>query len=192
MSHTTPATFKTPARLKHKINLHCPAKISQVEKIAWDRKELRSLLEFVMHVLLDQACEVNIRFCDNEEMIDTNTRFRGKNKPTDVLSFCPSPEMQKSFTKLNFLGDILICLPYCMISAKKHKASVSQELTKMLVHGLVHLQGFDHERSEAAYNIMCALELAIAKEIKKQFGGQSFIDAAFTSGATNGNNKSQK
>lgn len=116
--------------------------------------------------------EVSLRFCGTKEMAQTNLQFRQKNKATDVLSFAPNLSIEKN---PYYLGDILICLPTCAKQAKTAKHSLSQELIKMIIHALVHLKGFDHERGQPAARIMNKLEKALLQELKKELGAQSII-----------------
>ena len=58
-----------------------------------------------------------------------------------------------------------ICLPVCLAQSKKAKITMSKELEKMIVHGLVHLKGFDHERGDSAWKVMNNLETVLQKEL---------------------------
>jgi len=127
--------------------------------------ELKNRIKFILSLLCDFSTEVSVKFCDKSEMIQANNSFRKKNYATDVLSF-PSTSFQDE-EDFSYLGDILICIPVCIEQAKKAKVSVVKELEKMIIHGIVHLKGFDHERNKSAYNVMNTLEVAIHKELIK-------------------------
>ncbi len=75
-------------------------------------------------------------------MSRVNFTYRKKQYPTDVLSF-PAPP---PFVKQGMLGELLICLPVLKAQAKEMKISPQSELDVLLVHGVLHLLGFDHER----------------------------------------------
>ncbi len=66
-----------------------------------------------------------------------NRRYRGKDRSTDVLSF-PSAGS-------GFLGDIVVSVPFASREARRRKAPVSRELDRLLLHGFLHLLGYDHE-----------------------------------------------
>ena len=73
-----------------------------------------------------------------------NSNFRGKNKPTDVLSF-PLREGIGGKVAGNALGDIVISLETTKRQAKELGATIKEELLRLLIHGLLHLLGYDHE-----------------------------------------------
>jgi probable rRNA maturation factor len=105
-------------------------------------------------------------------MKSINSKFRHKNKTTDVLSF-PMEEDVRLFKKkpipLLFLGDILISKPVTLKQAKHFQISFEREFFHLLVHGLLHLLGHDHERSEEEERKMFSLEEKILKKMVVQF-----------------------
>ena len=136
---------------------------SEHKNIKFKLAELKNRVKFILSLICDFSTEVSIKFCSEEEMTQTNSQFRKKNYATDVLSFpASSPQMQD---KYHYLGDILICLPVCLAQSKKAKITMSKELEKMIVHGLVHLKGFDHERGDSAWKVMNNLETVLQKEL---------------------------
>ncbi|MCC7440796.1 MAG: rRNA maturation RNase YbeY [Bdellovibrionales bacterium] len=82
-----------------------------------------------------------------DRMLALNRRYRGKSSPTDVLSF-PSPAPLRSVT--GHLGELVVCLPVLRAQARAEGHPPARELDVLLVHGLLHLLGFDHERGPAA------------------------------------------
>ena len=81
------------------------------------------------------GCEMTVRFVSVREMTELNARFRGKKGPTDVLSF-PAGEGAQSY-----LGDIAICPG----AASARPSRLSGELKVLVLHGMLHLMGYDHE-----------------------------------------------
>lgn len=75
-----------------------------------------------------------------------NRQYRGKDKPTDVLSFPLADEIQPSV-----LGDVVISVETAARQAQRRRHSLREELQILLIHGILHLLGYDHEvsRSEA-------------------------------------------
>lgn len=90
-----------------------------------------------------------------------NKKHRGKDKPTDVLSF-PAHAV---FQKTGHLGDIVICLPVLKSQAKDQKHSATQELQVLLTHGVLHLLHFDHEKSSKHAREMAAWEKKLLKSV---------------------------
>lgn len=96
--------------------------------------------------------EVSVRIVDEEEGQALNRTYRGTNKPTNVLSFPAGndsgaglpPEVPRS------LGDIVICAPVVVREARAQGKDVADHWAHLLVHGTLHLLGYDHERDEDA------------------------------------------
>lgn len=74
-----------------------------------------------------------------------NARYRGIDRSTDVLSF-PMYDGKRRGDPL-LLGDIVICVPKAALQAAEHRVRLYDELLRLLVHGLLHLLGHDHERN---------------------------------------------
>ncbi|HDP94540.1 MAG TPA: rRNA maturation RNase YbeY [Candidatus Aminicenantes bacterium] len=85
--------------------------------------------------------DVTVLIGTDKEARELNQRHRGINAPTDVLSFPIQEELPDGY----YCGDIFICLPLAREQARKAGHSVSRELQLLLIHGLLHLAGFDHE-----------------------------------------------
>ena len=81
--------------------------------------------------------EVSILFCGDRKMRSLNRRYRRKDRPTDVLAFPAEAD--------GLLGDIVISLPYASRQAKRRGEPASREIDRLLLHGLLHLLGYDHE-----------------------------------------------
>ncbi|MDD9892893.1 MAG: rRNA maturation RNase YbeY [Gammaproteobacteria bacterium] len=112
--------------------------------------------------LLESAAgEVAIRVASAEEVQTLNRDYRGKDKPTNVLSF-PSelpPELAAECEELE-LGDIVICADVVASEAEEQGKSLEAHWAHMVVHGMLHLQGYDHI-DDAEADVMEALEIKI-------------------------------
>ena len=84
---------------------------------------------------------VNVLVTSSAEMKSLNRRFRGKDKPTDVLSFPADPGAQKQFA-----GEIAISAEIATKNAHTLGHSPAQEVKILVLHGVLHLRGYDHER----------------------------------------------
>ncbi len=97
--------------------------------------------------------ELSILFTGDAEMKRLNRRHRGKNKTTDVLSFpagdAPGPAM---------LGDVAVSVPVARRQAKLAGWSYEKECFFLLLHGILHLLGHDHERGAKEAHAMAALQ----------------------------------
>ncbi len=82
--------------------------------------------------------ELSILLTDNKNMKKLNSKFRGKKKPTDVLSF--------PLDKKNYIGDIAISFEF--VNKKSHLSSFNYELDRLWIHGYLHLIGYDHKKNK--------------------------------------------
>jgi probable rRNA maturation factor len=90
------------------------------------------------------TAELSILFVNSSRMAHLNSRYRGIAGPTDVLSF----QMTDSgIGDPSILGDIVICVPKVSSQAKEYGVTFYDELLRLLLHGLLHLIGYDHETS---------------------------------------------
>lgn len=106
---------------------------------------------------------VSLALVGDKKMRELNKKYRRKNKVTDVLAF-------GDWEEKDFLGELIICLPQARRQAKQYGVSVKQELARLVVHGFLHLTGFDHERSKAAAKKMFGLQEKILCSIGKKCG----------------------
>ena len=108
-------------------------------------------------VRLMESCELSLNFCDDAEIRTLNARWRGKDTPTNVLSFpTPGAPGEKAL-----LGDIVIAFGTVAREAREQEKSIEDHLRHMIIHGFLHLLGYDHESREEAEE-MEALERRIA------------------------------
>ena len=117
---------------------------------------------------IDSNFEISILLTDSKNMKRLNKKFRNINKDTDVLSF---PAEEKDFFKKNikskqdiYLGDIALSYPYIAKIIKKQNVSFDYYFKKMLIHGILHLIGHEHD-SLTKYKKMNLLEHKIIKNI---------------------------
>ena len=92
-----------------------------------------------------KSCEVAIRLVDESESQMLNLQYRGKDKPTNVLSF-PSelPEEVLDNLKREPLGDIIICVPVVEAEAIEQGKTTTAHWAHLTIHGILHVLGFDH------------------------------------------------
>ncbi len=100
--------------------------------------------------------ELTIRITDEVESTELNQKYRRKQGPTNVLSF-PSSETP-------YLGDLVFCGPLVQQEAQQQNKSLSAHWAHLTIHGVLHLLGYDHERSQDA-EIMEGLEIDILQKL---------------------------
>ena len=103
------------------------------------------------------SAELTIRIVDKHEITELNATYRQKNKPTNVLSF-PFDMPKECEDELPVLGDIVICAEVIEEEAKAQQKTLEAHWAHMVVHGTLHLLGYDHEQ-DAEAEIMEAEEI---------------------------------
>lgn len=103
---------------------------------------------------------VSLVLAGDKKIKDLNRKYRRQNKITDVLAFGDGEEP-------HFLGEIVICLPQARRQAKEYGVTLRQELIRLLVHGLLHLAGYDHEGSRKEAKKMFGLQEKMVKHVTR-------------------------
>ncbi|WOX04999.1 rRNA maturation RNase YbeY [Microbulbifer pacificus] len=105
--------------------------------------------------------EISLRIVDEDESQALNSQYRGKDKPTNVLSF---PADIPEELGLPLLGDLVICAPVVVLEAEQQHKALSAHWAHMVVHGTLHLLGYDHIEDDEA-EIMENLETRILAQL---------------------------
>ena len=131
-------------------------------QVACDNTELPNenlLIQWAQSALTESNtdAEMTIRIVDSEEIQALNRDYRGKDKPTNVLSF---PAEIPEELGLNLLGDLIICADVVNREANEQNKTTTAHWAHMVVHGTLHLQGYDHI-DQADAEIMETLEVEI-------------------------------
>ena len=143
-------------------------------KVSW----LRSI---VGQVLLAQntgpKVELGLVITNQEMILQLNRSYRSQDRPTDVLSFSLLPEPLTTGTKGSLtpfvpppdgvlhLGEVIISYPQAVIQAEEHRHSVTREIAILIIHGILHILGYDHNEDELEKQ-MKSREAAILESIE--------------------------
>jgi probable rRNA maturation factor len=114
--------------------------------------------------------ELTIVIADDEQVAALNRQFRGIDAPTDVLSFPGAPPPPGTPKATPYLGDLVIAFPYASAQAEEHRHPLNDSLALLVVHGVLHLLGYDHDtpaqRAQMWAEQAAALEtLGIARDL---------------------------
>jgi len=121
-----------------------------------------------LNFLKQQTLEVSIKFVSKEEIQRLNKEFRNIDKVTDVLSFpATNCKIGDTLPENEYLGDMALCVARAKEQSKDYGTTVEAELSKLVVHSVLHLFGYDHIKDED-YKIMKKEEEKIEKYIKEQ------------------------
>jgi len=110
---------------------------------------------------LDDNASINIKIIKNKEMLNLNNHFRNKESSTNVLSFT-NEDISKSIT--GNLGDIAINYDYILEESYKQNKTFDDHMIHMLIHGIYHILGFDHDNDKVA-NVMEKKEATLLKKL---------------------------
>ncbi len=108
-----------------------------------------------------ERVELGVRIVDERESAELNRRFRQKTGPTNVLSFSFDENL---FVSTGFLGDLVICAPVVKQEADRLDKPLKAHWAHMVVHGIMHLRGYDHVTGEDASR-MEAVEAKILERL---------------------------
>lgn len=115
------------------------------------RRAIEATLDFEQY---GNTCEVSVTFADDASIHELNKKFRGVDRPTDVLSFplfdyegeSEEPPVDEL---MGMLGDVVLSLETAARQAEEYGHSFAREVAFLTVHSMLHLLGYDHETSEA-------------------------------------------
>ncbi len=130
--------------------------------------KLLGLVERSVGAVLDELqpgwtgrSELSVVFCDDARIQELNARWRGKDKPTNVLSF-PAFEPEAG-VQPPMLGDIVMAAETVFREAKLENKPLENHICHLLVHGFLHLLGYDHESDEEAAEMEALERLVLAR-----------------------------
>ena len=124
--------------------------------------ELKKITESILRALQRSNDELSIALVGDKEMRPLNAKYRKTNKTTDVLSF---PADHPTPARPVLLGDVIISVEQARRQAKERNHSLKSEMVTLLIHGILHLVGYDHERSPQQAKIMANLEVKLLNRL---------------------------
>ncbi len=123
----------------------------QVESLSQElEQQMESLLQLAAEMENVENAEVAVTFVDDPYIQQLNREYRGIDRPTDVLSFPMSDDEEEIDIPemVEMLGDIIVSIPRAEAQAEEYGHSFQRELGFLLVHGFLHLLGYDHHTEE--------------------------------------------
>lgn len=108
--------------------------------------------------------EISILFCNDSYMQELNSNYRGIDSPTDVLSFENDEEYEDEEGKWLCAGDIAISLDTLPVNAAYFEQTENDEIKRLLVHGILHLNGYDHEPEHIEKGVEPKCEMLVKQE----------------------------
>lgn len=134
---------------------------SSCDTPAWSEDTIRALATFALEQEgAPEGCEISVSLVTIEEIAELNETYRHKVGPTDVLSFPCDDAWENADEPEIMLGDIMIAPEVCAKQAPEYGNTFEEEMSLLLVHGCLHLLGYDHIIDEEA-EVMEAHERSI-------------------------------
>jgi probable rRNA maturation factor len=136
--------------------------INRQRKIPVDHERWQRFTERALHIVPSEASGVTLVFVSDRSMRELNRQWRDKKETTDVLSF---PAGKDEFDNPNgsVLGDVVISVEQAARQAKENGLTFDQEIGQLILHGLLHLCGHDHDTDAGEMN---RLELRLRKKLR--------------------------
>jgi len=116
---------------------------------AVDRRLLQARARRLLRALSKTRSELSVALVDDAEICSLNTSYRGKRRPTDVLAFSLL-EGEGAEHRGRLLGDVVIGVEMAARQARARHRGLDDEIARLLIHGTLHLIGYDHQRREEA------------------------------------------
>ena len=136
--------------------------INRQRKVKLDAEPFQTFAEKAAGCIVQaRGKSFSAAFVSDRRMIDFNRRFRVKPQTTDVLSFPFEPDDFDPANK-DYLGDIIISAEQAARQAAENKLTLEREIEQLLLHGILHLCGYDHETDNGQMN---ALELELRDKL---------------------------
>jgi probable rRNA maturation factor len=133
------------------------------DRIEINRRQIRKTAKKILSVLDCSNAELSIVIVDDEEMADLNWEYRQVDSSTDVLSF-PMREGEFGDVQPDILGDIVVSAPTAQVMAQSRQISLQEVMDLLLVHGVLHLLGYDHADEDEA-RLMDEKTLEVLREL---------------------------
>jgi len=129
-------------------------------QLPFSKKKLEQKIEHILKQLKKNRASISVHIIGDKKMTALNYQHRGKKKPTDVLSFATN---EGEGLPSDDWGDVFICLPQVKRQAKEYNISWKEEFHRMLIHGILHLFGYDHMEEKEAKKMFRLQEKFLTK-----------------------------
>jgi len=136
--------------------------INRQRKAAVDCEHWQAFGVKALRVLPTKSSAATVVFVSDRRMRELNRVWRGKRGTTDVLSFSPGPDEFENLESGN-LGDVVISVEQAARQARDNNLSFDEEIAQLMLHGLIHLCGYDHSTDKGEMN---RLELRLRRKLR--------------------------
>lgn len=141
--------------------------LNEYGKVDIPERKIKEIIKFVLKEMEKDNSELSLVMCNNDYIHFYNKEYRNKDYPTDVLSFVDGERIGK----ITYLGDIIISIDKVKSQSEEYGVSFEEEFSRLLVHGILHLLGYDHETSEEDEKVMMSIQDKLVDEVLRKFFG---------------------
>ena len=141
--------------------------LNEYGKVDIPERKIKEIIKFVLKEMEKDNSELSLVLCNNDYIHFYNKEYRNKDYPTDVLSFVDGERIGK----ITYLGDIIISIDKVESQSEEYGVSFEEEFSRLLVHGILHLLGYDHETSEEDEKVMMSIQDKLVDEVLRKFFG---------------------
>lgn len=140
--------------------------------IKLDVKKIQKQVKLLLETLEYEDFDIGIWFTSNQTIRKYNRTYRNKDKPTDILSFAYHPKAKPSKRIIvqdeedKNLGDLIIAPAFVRADASRWKMTFEERIPILLIHGILHLLGYDHE-DDRDFRIMRKKEILLLQKLQK-------------------------
>ena len=140
---------------------------THVRSVQFRRERVKGLAQAMLAYVGSSAAELSVTFIGDRRMRRLNRHFRRKDRTTDVLAFAMREAAAPRWVRRSrcLLGDVVISVPTAMRQAKEGRRTLDHELVVLMIHGILHLCGYDHERSDVEARRMQQKEIAVLRSL---------------------------
>ncbi|MBI5207685.1 MAG: rRNA maturation RNase YbeY [Candidatus Firestonebacteria bacterium] len=132
-----------------------------------NKKKVENFTRMILNSLnISKKAEVGILLVDNKKIQELNKKYRKLNRPTDVLAFAMQ-EGEKEYINPLILGDVVISIERAGEQAETYNHSFQEEFELLIIHGLLHLLGYDHLKKKDSVKMK-----AMENDLIKKFGSK--------------------
>lgn len=141
----SPKNNPAPPRLR--LNLEFADDVEEIQGLTEQSAIERYIQSALAYAKRTQDTEISVRLVNEDEMAELNYQYRDKQGTTNVLAFpySPPPELD-----IPLIGDLVICLPVLRQEADAQGKTIQQHFAHLVVHGTLHLLGYDHQTEQQA------------------------------------------
>ena len=144
-------------------------------KVSVDCRRMREVAYFVLESLGLQEAELSVVLVSDRRMQQLNRQYLARNRPTDVLAFAQWEGGGKQLHP-DWLGDVVISAETAEGQAEEAGVHLNQELDLLLVHGILHLVGYEHTGHPEEATAMRRKERELVRRIRKRFSPETRAD----------------